>query len=404
MPVSKMSIDNFILKLRQRSVFELVKEYILWFSDFKKNKSFSSFPNIGPISINLDLTTACNFRCPYCVDFRIVTQSIRQLSVDEIKRIIDNLTSLNLKSVLVIGGGEPLLHPNFEEIIYLLKKKNLQVGIVTNGSILQKILNILHYLDPKTDWIRFSIDAGTNETFQALHNPPPYISLDRIIDNAIEIKKKRKEITLGYSFVVTWPGITVNGTEIKSNIDEIPDAVTRAIEGGFDYISFKPTLLRVEGKETLLHCETSFFNEKVLPILKNKLAIAENLAGNRIKVIKTLNMEALLQGNLGDFKRNPRYCHIQVFRQIVTPVGVYNCPAYRGDKLAKICDISTLLESSPHEYVKLVFEHLLNFDASKECRDIVCFYNRVNSWLKDLVNNTTKLEQLKPIEDFNSFI
>ena len=404
MPVSKMSIDNFILKLRQRSVFELVKEYILWFSDFKKNKSFSSFPNIGPISINLDLTTACNFRCPYCVDFRIVTQSIRQLSVDEIKRIIDNLTSLNLKSVLVIGGGEPLLHPNFEEIIYFLKKKNLQVGIVTNGSILQKILNILHYLDPKTDWIRFSIDAGTNETFQALHNPPPYISLDRIIDNAIEIKKKRKEITLGYSFVVTWPGITVNGTEIKSNIDEIPDAVIRAIEGGFDYISFKPTLLRVEGKETLLHCETSFFNEKVLPILKNKLAIAENLAGNRIKVIKTLNMEALLQGNLGDFKRNPRYCHIQVFRQIVTPVGVYNCPAYRGDKLAKICDISTLLESSPHEYVKLVFEHLLNFDASKECRDIVCFYNRVNSWLKDLVNNTTKLEQLKPIEDFNSFI
>jgi len=399
-----MSIDNFILKLRQRSVFELVKEYILWFSDFKKNKSFSSFPNIGPISINLDLTTACNFRCPYCVDFRIVTQSIRQLSVDEIKRIIDNLTSLNLKSVLVIGGGEPLLHPNFEEIIYFLKKKNLQVGIVTNGSILQKILNILHYLDPKTDWIRFSIDAGTNETFQALHNPPPYISLDRIIDNAIEIKKKRKEITLGYSFVVTWPGITVNGTEIKSNIDEIPDAVIRAIEGGFDYISFKPTLLRVEGKETLLHCETSFFNEKVLPILKNKLAIAENLAGNRIKVIKTLNMEALLQGNLGDFKRNPRYCHIQVFRQIVTPVGVYNCPAYRGDKLAKICDISTLLESSPHEYVKLVFEHLLNFDASKECRDIVCFYNRVNSWLKDLVNNTTKLEQLKPIEDFNSFI
>ena len=119
MPVSKMSIDNFILKLRQRSVFKLVKEYILWFSDFKKNKSFSSFPNIGPISINLDLTTACNFRCPYCVDFRIVTQSIRQLSVDEIKRIIDNLTSLNLKSVLVIGGGVPLLHPIFEEIIYL---------------------------------------------------------------------------------------------------------------------------------------------------------------------------------------------------------------------------------------------------------------------------------------------
>ncbi|MCK7510022.1 MAG: hypothetical protein MZV70_42290 [Desulfobacterales bacterium] len=32
----------------------------------------AGLPKFGPISLNLDLTTACNFSCPHCVDSRLL--------------------------------------------------------------------------------------------------------------------------------------------------------------------------------------------------------------------------------------------------------------------------------------------------------------------------------------------
>ena len=71
-----------------------------------------ALPNLGPISINLDLTSACNFACPHCVDSTIINTG-ESLKLEEIKLSIDILKARGLLSVILLGGGEPTLHKDF---------------------------------------------------------------------------------------------------------------------------------------------------------------------------------------------------------------------------------------------------------------------------------------------------
>jgi MoaA/NifB/PqqE/SkfB family radical SAM enzyme len=139
---------DFSSKLRQKSVINRLREYISWQRDQEVHPSRQDIPSFGPISINLDLTSACNFSCPHCVDSTIInTRS--HLSLEDIKKTIRRLQSNGLLSVILLGGGEPTLHPDVEEVVRYLKRKKLQVGIVTNGSRLDKIAGAFPLLQEK---------------------------------------------------------------------------------------------------------------------------------------------------------------------------------------------------------------------------------------------------------------
>ena len=148
---------DFSSKLRQESVIHRLREYVLWQRGLEKNEAAQTIPKVGPLSINLDLTLACNFACPHCVDSVILNRG-KSIPLKEIKKTLDVLHSNGLRSVILVGGGEPTLHPDFEEVVRTIKEKELQLGIVTNGSKLNKILAVADLLKEK-DWVRISIDA-----------------------------------------------------------------------------------------------------------------------------------------------------------------------------------------------------------------------------------------------------
>ena len=139
---------DFSSKLRQTSVIKRLREYISWQRDQGVHPSGQDIPYFGPISINLDLTSACNFSCPHCVDSTIINTR-NHLPLEDIKKSVTFLKLNGLLSVILLGGGEPTLHPDVEEIVGHLKSKRLQVGIVTNGSRLERITEALPLLQEK---------------------------------------------------------------------------------------------------------------------------------------------------------------------------------------------------------------------------------------------------------------
>jgi len=297
---------DFSSKLRQSSVIKRLKEYISWRRSFEASDTGDAFPDYGPLSINLDLTTACNFRCPHCVDSTIINAG-KILDTEDIKQSIDTLKSHGLMSVILLGGGEPTLHRDFEEIVRYLKAKNMQVGIVTNGSRLHLIKKIAKILEEK-DWLRISIDAASEKTFALSHNPKNNINLETILTNAREFKKLNPRISMGYSFVIVWKGIYINGQELCSNIDEISKAVRLAKAYHFDYISFKPCLLKldVSQKESLFDPPDKKREKKVIEEIKNKLQKAKQIANGKIKILESVNLSALISGKVHELKRQPK--------------------------------------------------------------------------------------------------
>jgi len=92
---------------------------------------------IKPVHIQLSPTNNCNLNCSFCSCGD--RDKKRQLSLEEIMWILDVCAERGTKAMTITGGGEPLLHPQINEIIRYANQKKIEVGLVTNGTVFQKL-------------------------------------------------------------------------------------------------------------------------------------------------------------------------------------------------------------------------------------------------------------------------
>jgi len=102
----------------------------------------------------LILLEACNFKCPYCrgLDHSIYgDRKAKQLSFDEVKKVIDLWCQPVPLENIRFSGGEPTLHKNIVEIVQYAKSKGIKrIAISTNGS-------------NKIELYQKLVDAGVND-------------------------------------------------------------------------------------------------------------------------------------------------------------------------------------------------------------------------------------------------
>ena len=68
------------------------------------------------LAIRLETNKSCNLRCRYCYA-QSGEDSAKIADLNVLKRIVSEAKELGIRSVVVIGGGEPTLHPNFRDLI-----------------------------------------------------------------------------------------------------------------------------------------------------------------------------------------------------------------------------------------------------------------------------------------------
>jgi wyosine [tRNA(Phe)-imidazoG37] synthetase (radical SAM superfamily) len=392
---------DFSSKLRQESTIARLREYILW----RRNSINQKPPNYGPISINLDLTSACNFSCPHCVDSKIINTG-EYLRLEDIKQTINVLHSHGLLSVILLGGGEPALHKHFEEIVRYIKGTGLELGVVTNGSRLDKVARVAELLGEK-DWVRISIDAAKEDTFKKLHRPKNHVTLNHILHKAREIKEINPLVSIGYSFVILWEGMEINGNALTRNTDEITGAVELAREYSFDFISFKPCLIRLEDsqKESLLDKVDREREERIVEEIKINLHKAKDIVDGGIKILESVNLQAMMSKEVNQLKRQPKRCHMQFFRTVVAPSGIFHCPAFRGLEKAKIAaSDGYVTKSNFEESLEAIARSISTFDAENECKVVGCFYHHVNWWLENFTNSGRDIDEIETVGDDNFFL
>jgi MoaA/NifB/PqqE/SkfB family radical SAM enzyme len=336
----------------------------------------------GPLSINLDLTLACDYRCGHCIDSELLNGG-RQVEPGTALATLKVLAERGLRSVILIGGGEPTLYPFFEDAVAAIKNLGLGCAISSNGAHNERIAGVASLLDP-TDWERLSLDAATDETFQALHRPRKAITLDRICRTAAVLKARAPELQLGFSFVVTWnsSGQTMNPAAV--NVHEMPAAAVLAKEHGFDYISFKPMLVRNARRAEVVNVGRP---SAVIEQVRDGLRRAQSAADGRFRVVPSRNLIALLDGPAPwGSGLQPRECHMQRFRHVVTPGGIYACPAHRGNRDSRFADGRGY--ATPEAFLETARAaelQIQRFNAAAECRDVTCIYSEANWWLEDLI-------------------
>lgn len=121
-----------------------------------------------PTKLNLRLLYECNLRCKMCGQWGEAgsyfaydkSKRRKRLDVEVIDHILDELIPMGLKMV-DMEGGETLLYPQFDELLYRMGKRNLYVKFVTNGTLLDKFARPI--VESSVQCVTVSLD-GSRET------------------------------------------------------------------------------------------------------------------------------------------------------------------------------------------------------------------------------------------------
>ena len=85
-----------------------------------------------PVLAHLIPTRRCNIACAYCNEYDDFS---RPVPIDELHRRTDLLAGLGV-SVITLSGGEPMLHPQLDDLIRHIRSHGMIAGLITNGYLL----------------------------------------------------------------------------------------------------------------------------------------------------------------------------------------------------------------------------------------------------------------------------
>ena len=100
----------------------------------KKKIDFTKYDEFCEVT-HLEISNNCNMNCPYCYTGE---KKGEELSVNQWKQIIDTLVDYGVFQI-TFGGGEPTLYNGLLELAMYANTRGLNVGMTTNGKILDQI-------------------------------------------------------------------------------------------------------------------------------------------------------------------------------------------------------------------------------------------------------------------------
>lgn len=276
-------------------------------SNLVKDRAHSK---LGPV-VTLDLTKRCNYRCPHCTDQEYIRHGA-QMDFDFtiLQKLLSWLKENGVQGLEICGGGEPTLYSHFQEMVTLAGELGFRLGLVSNGSTLPVIGDVL--ARSEFDWIRFSMDAVDSATYSKLHGIADMQQFPRIFA-AIEKLAHSSTATVGISFIVT-----------PDNHATILQAVKAYRETGVRYVQFKPL---VDGPtKRLLAYSPAECNR-----IKEQLLEGEKLVDESFKIIYPSSLTKVMTYAAAEKEvKQYNHCWIMYLRLLFTPVGVYPCPYHRG--------------------------------------------------------------------------
>jgi mycofactocin radical SAM maturase len=137
----------------------------------------------APICLTWELTYACNLACVHCLSSS-GRRDPRELNTEECIAVVDELRDLQVFYVN-IGGGEPMLRPDFFDIIGYATEHQMGVKFSTNGTYIDRAaaqrLAAMDYLD-----IQLSIDGATADVNDAVRGEGSFAAARRAMDHLAE--------------------------------------------------------------------------------------------------------------------------------------------------------------------------------------------------------------------------
>lgn len=152
----------------------------------------------GPFFVTMDLTERCNLRCRACpyhspgLPLQVNDHLPRDISFELVLRVCSEMRSMGGRRLLLIGHGEPLLHPRINDIIAAGKAAGLEVFLITNGTLLDEV-RVPLLVASGLDRIQVSLWANSPEDYVQNHPGTPAAMYEKVL-HGVELLAKEKSV------------------------------------------------------------------------------------------------------------------------------------------------------------------------------------------------------------------
>jgi len=281
--------------------------------------------NTAPILVEIDPSNACNHACNFCLSSYIHFDSYKGTETfsralmpkDMLLNLCRELIEMKVRAINWTGGGEPTLNKHLIKAIKYCGKHGMKMGMFTNGTLFDKY-DMFEILVDYMTWIRISVDAGTEKTYNGVRIPKGEANWEKMMNNLTKLIKTKKargrNLDIGVGFVIS-----------PDTYHEIIDFAKTFKDMDLTYCQYKPEIIiREKGGEQR---DLDFWLNKVKPELDEAKAIL----GNKFQV-NGYKLEDLAKERK-NFGRNYKKClGSQISPCIGADGNVFVCTNHRGWK------------------------------------------------------------------------
>jgi radical SAM protein with 4Fe4S-binding SPASM domain len=222
-----------------------------WADDYRAyRRAWSDHPRRGfvadyPLLVDLELSTACNLRCPMCYTTterfqRTVRPAL--MDFDLFTRMVDEIAG-HVPALRLSLRGEPMLHPRFLDAVRHAKRRGLrEVSTLTNGSRLTPGY-CEQLVEAGLDWLTVSVD-GLADEYDRIRRP---LTFDGIVERLRELKALKDRLGVRKPVVkvqAIWPAIRGRAQLFYETFAPITDQV--AFNPLIDYLGNDEQLVHVD--------------------------------------------------------------------------------------------------------------------------------------------------------------
>jgi len=289
---------------------------ISWLEKKERTYLKEILPLDVPLSINIEATNMCNFKCRYCLhSISEVKRKFRDiLPLETFEKLTNELskTHTTINTITFTGAGEPLLHKYLSTMIQLSKKVAEKVSIITNGVLLTPEKS-MELINSGVDYIRISLQGIDSQEYYK--NSGVNIDFETFIANIKYLFDHKQQCEIHLKFPVI-AGEAINKSKIYSIFNNLCDAISfQNIVHLFDKVEFTKskavhdkTIFNEEMTTKVIVCPQPFYTLQILA--NGGIAPCCHLEASNSLLLGDIEHNNILDIWHGEKMRNIRNAHL----------------------------------------------------------------------------------------------
>ncbi|MCT4591130.1 MAG: SPASM domain-containing protein [Carboxylicivirga sp.] len=253
--IEAWAIFNALTWCRMINALKITSSYLI--SYFTKKVRLSGFP----MAFSIEPTSICNLQCPECpTGANLLKRPRGMIGISHYRDLLDQLAGKLIYLNLYVQG-EPLMHPEFADLVKIATSHKLYTSTSTNGHFMNQTL-ATNLVKNGLKRLIFSVDGTSQESYGLYRVGGQFEKVKSSIEQVVAAKKEAGSL---------YPLVVMQFLVFQHNEHEVPEIKKLARSLNVDKLEIKTAQLNHFGTmRPPINARYSRYADELGQILKRK--------------------------------------------------------------------------------------------------------------------------------------